>query len=179
MKRFMIIIFLPLFFGCIPTKNEFDMARFKPNRFRVKPNTNKNYEKIIDTSGFYVAVGSKKFIEKYNFENFRSGMKFYGDGRVGYFTRIDFNNAQSFNPKKAHMGYYIYNGKDFFIEDFYPVPSLVGSRYLLSKKKILMEKSSKDTLVIASFRSAGGGGDTIKYIKKKLPEEFLIFKPDW
>ena len=121
----------------------------------------------------------KEHIEKYNLENFKNGIKFYSKGRVGHFKGIDFNKVESFNPKKATMGYYNYDGRNFYIEDISPVPSLVGSKYLLSKSKIIIEESSNDTLVLKNFKSAGGGGYTVKYVKRKMPKEALNYKPDW
>ncbi len=155
------------------------MVRFKPNRFSITPNTHEDYIKYIDTSVFYVAIQSKENIEKYNLENFQNGIKFYSEGRIGHFKGINFNKAEQFDPKKASMGYYNYDGTIFYIEGISPVPSLVGSKYLLSKSKILIEQSSNDTLILKNFKSAGGGGYTIKYVKRKIPKEALNYKPDW
>ena len=168
-----------MIFSCLSTKNHYDIVRFKPNRFSIKPNTNQDYKKHIDTSAFYVAIIPRDHIEKYKIEDFQNGIKFYGEGRLGHFKGVDFTNAESFNPEKAIMGYYNFNGEDFYIEKIYSGPSLVGSRYHLSLSRIIIEESTIDTLVMENFENSSGRKNVVKYTKKKLPQEFLVYKPDW
>jgi len=175
-RKTSILCLVVIVFSCISTKNDYEMVRFKPNRFTIKPNKNKNYIQHIDTTVFYMAILSEEFVEKYNLENFKSGIKFYGKGRVGRFKGVDFNNVESFNPKKATMGYYNYSDEGFYIEDIYEIP---GGTHRLSKHEVLLSESSKDTLVIRTFKSATSADKTVKYVKKVIPKEVLNYKSDW
>ncbi|WP_430410479.1 hypothetical protein [Kordia sp.] len=152
------------------------MARFKPAKFSIKPNQNKEYIKHIDTTVFYMAVFSEEFIKEYNLENFKSGIKFYGEGKVGHFKGIDLNKAASFNPKKATMGYYNYSDEGFFVEYVYEIP---GGTYKVAKNQIILRESSRDTLVIKTFQSATSAEKITKYVKKKIPKEALQYHLDW
>ncbi|WP_156168947.1 hypothetical protein [Kordia jejudonensis] len=158
------------------TKNDYGMVRFKQSRFSIKPNNNQNYIQHIDTTVFYMAVHSKEFIKEYKLENFKNGIKFYGNGKVGHFKGIDFNNAASFNPKKATMGYYNYDGENFYVEYIYEIP---GGTHKLAKSEIILRKSSTDTLIVKSFKSATSAEKITKYARMKIPVEALNYKVDW
>lgn len=166
-------------FSCIPTKNDYSMARFKPNRFSIKPNKNKDYLKYIDTSSFYMIIHSDEFIKKHNLQNFITGFKFYNNGKVGFIKDVNFSNPETFNSKRASMGYYDFNEKGFYIETLYSGPGLLGSNYVVSKKEILLNESTEDTLVIRTFHEKSSRINIDKYVKRKMPKEALNYKPDW
>ncbi len=178
-KRILIIGLIVIAYGCIPTKNDYNMFRHKPARFSIKPNHNKNFIKYVATSAFYAMMLTKSHIKKYNLENVLIGVKFYDKGRIAHFRGIDFNSLESLDPKKAIMGYYNYDNKTFSIEKIYSGPALIGSTHKLSLSEIILEKSSKDTLFIRNFNRSVGSGNITKYIRMDLPKEFLIYKPDW
>ncbi len=178
-KRILIIGLIVIAYSCIPTKNDYSMVRYKPVKFSIKPNHNKNFIKYVDTSSFYIAIHSDKFIKKYNLQDYTTGFKFYGNGKVGFIKGVNFLKPESFNSERASMGYYNFIGGKFYIETLYSGPGLLGSNYMASKKEILLNKSSKDTLFIKNFKSSRGSDSIAKYVRMDLPKEFLIYKPDW
>ena len=175
-KKIFILALFAIIFSCTSTKNDYGMVRFKPTKFNIKPTKNKEYTKHIDTSVFYMAVFSEEYIKEYNLENFKSGFKFYGDGKVGHFKGVNFNEAESFNPKKATMGYYNYSDEGLFIEYVYEIP---GGIYKVAKNQLIVSESSIDTLVIKTFKSATSAEKKTKYVKREIPKEALNYKTDW
>ena len=178
-RKCFIIICMLIICSCIPTKNDYDMARFKPTKFSIKPNKNKDYIKYVDTSSFYIIIHSDEFIKKHNLQNYITGFKFYSNGRVGFIKDVNFSRPETFNSKRASMGYYNFNEKEFYIETLYSGPGLLGSNYVVSKKEILLNKSTKDTLVIRTFQRNSNRINIDKYVKQSLPKEALNFTPDW
>ena len=178
-KKFISIGLILFIFSCIPAKNIFNVVRFKSSKFTVKPNSNEDFTKVIDTSVFYQAILSDEFISEYSLQNYNNGFKFYKNGKIGFFKDVDFNDVESFNPKKADMVYYNFSGKEFIIEVVYPIPSLIGEKYKLSKREIILEKSSMDSLTIRTYKSSTTDNRITKYVKRKIPKEALNYKPDW
>lgn len=175
-KNIFLISFLVIIFSCNSTKNDYGKVRFTQTKFTIKPNKNKNYTKYIDTSAFYMIIHSEAYRKEYNLENFKTGIKFYSDGKLGHFKGVNFNRVTSFNPKKATMGYYNYSDEGFFVEYVYEIPS---GAYRVAKKQILLNESSRDTLVIKTFKSATSAEKINKYVKKTIPTEALNYTPDW
>lgn len=173
-KLFLLIAFFTLIFNSCVTKNSYNQARFKQNRFKIKPNNNLSVFRVIDTSAFYLKINEPEKVLKHNLQSFKTGLKFYDNGRIGFFKGIDFSDISSFNPQKASMAYYNKNPNGFFIESIFPTP---GGKYFLSKSEVI--KINGDTITIFSAKTPRGGGYKVKYLKVKLKKDFLIYKPDW
>jgi len=176
-RRFFSLTILALMIsGCFPTKNIKNVVRFKSNRFKLKPNNNVNYLKLIDTSSFYwlVKVNAKDSILGKYVKDKKQGIKFYKGGRIAFFRNIKFSVIESFNPLNAEMGYYNYDENEFLIESVFPTP---GNKFYLSRKKLTL--ISKDTIQIKTYKSPRGGNYITTYVRKSLKKEFLIYKPDW
>lgn len=175
-KNIIVLALILIIFSCYSTKNDYDVERFKTSRFRIQPNQNKDYIKYIDTTVFYLTVLPKEEVEIYNLENYQTGYKFYGNGRVGLFKGVNFNDLEEFNPKKATMGYYNYDGTNFYMESFYKIP---GGTYKLSKQEILLDESFGDTLIIGTVESSTSSRRKVKFVKINMPFKALNFSPDW
>lgn len=178
-KYFTLLIISFLINSCFPFKNEYQSTRFNSARFKLKPRNNDLYIKVIDLSSFYTIILNEDFIKKYNLENYIVGLKFYDNGRVGFFKDVDFSKPETFNPQKASMGYYNFDGNEFLIEFIFPGPALFGLKYSLSREEIIINYKNKDTLFVRTFKSARSSYKVSKYLKRKLPKEALIYKPDW
>ncbi|WP_124576810.1 hypothetical protein [Pedobacter sp. KBW06] len=96
-----------------------------------------------------------------------SGLKFYADGKVGSFSDTNLSDLSSFDPKNASMGLYSLSKKGFFIAFASHSPQ---AGVFIIKKKISVKG---DTLIVDN------GQFEHKYLRKKLPDQLLVFKPDW
>lgn len=164
-KRFLFLISFCLIISCFPTKNEFNQERFKVSRYKIKPKENISAYKIVDTSSLYVLVNIYNNGNELNFNN--EALKFYDNGKIGKFKDFDFKDKSLINPQKAKMGYYKYDNNELEIE-FYSHSAQNGN--FLVRESVVVKK---DTLVTSY------GNFKYKYVKIKLPKEFLIYKPDW
>ena len=136
-------------------KNEFGRTRQSVSVFSFKAIENIESYKIIDTSAFYKLVLDENLIKsrKNRYESLEmiEGLKFYKNGRVGYFRDVDFDSIETLNPKKAIMGLYDFSNNLYFAE-----AKGTGGYTMMSKKNVgeLMELVStidfgKETLLTA------------------------------
>ena len=160
--------------GCFASRNSEYSVRVPIARFSFKPNVDENVYQMIDTASFY-------FTEAINGQYMRDGndgkprdirlrkggLKFYADGKVGSFNQTDLLDVSSFDSKKAIMGLYSLNKKGFFIAFASHSPQ---AGVIIIKKTIL---SKGDTLIVKN------DSYEYKYLRKKLPNQLLVFKPDW
>lgn len=165
MVRIVTLFFLVFLLSCSPAKNEFGQERFRASRFTIKPVENAEFYKRVDTSAVYVLTSI------YNNGNFVINiahcLKFYKDGRVGDFSNYNLDKKEFLNPKKAEMGYYKFENDKLEIE-FMSHSAQAGN--FLAKEKVSIKGDR-----IVSF----DGEFRYEYVKKKLPEDYLIYRPDW
>ncbi len=168
MVRKIIAFFLGfLFLGCVATRNEYGKLRFMESKFSIKPNTNENVYKLIDTTKIYELYDAVDTLSnKSLFSIKKQFLKFYNNGRVAEFDYFDKNDIESLNSKKAKMAFYNFE-KELIIQFYFEHPQGGG----LIKSKFL--KSNKEWIELLS------GNVLSKYKIIDLPKEFLIYKPDW
>lgn len=174
MLRYPVFFFVVLMTGCFSTRNSHNMVRVPINRFPFKSNTNESVYQMIDTASFYLTValdgqhmimnndGKPRDIRSRN-----GGLKFYANGRVGSFSQTNSSEVGSLDPKKARMGLYCLN-EDGFFAGFASHSPQAG--VFIIKEKI---KIKGDTLIMGTDKFE------FKYLRKKLPDQWLVFKPDW
>lgn len=167
MVKKLIFILLIICCSCITIKNDHNQERFKISRFTIKPTENLFFYKVIDTSSIYILTdiynnGSLNI-------NIPQGLKFYKNGRVGKFKELDlkFTEITNLNPKKAEMGFYKYHNNRLEIEF---MSNSAQSGNFLTKKEVLI----KGDTIVSSY-----GNFEYIYVKKIIPKDFLIYKPDW
>lgn len=154
--------------SCFYTRSEYGNIRFKPYRFTIKPNSNDEVFKIIDTTKIYEMVDAINI--KYNQRPTslkKAFLKFYANGRVGEFATYDENDIKSLDPRKAKMAYYNFDGKELVIQSYFESPQGGG---LITAK---IHKIDNDSLELINSEYL------YKYEIISLPKEFLIYKPDW
>ena len=171
MVKRVFLCYLSLYFlnSCTGYKNEFGKKRFNYNRFTLKPNTNNQTYKIIDTTGLYKLIWSEdlKYNQTLQIAN-PTYLKFYKNGRVGKFQNYNSKDVASLNPKKARMAIYNYENNKLSIQVYFKHPQgggLVSDDYSL--------KQSNDTLMLMTEDNLE------KYKILSLTKEFLIYTPDW
>lgn len=165
MVRIITLFLLVFLLSCSPRKNEFGQERFRTSRFTLKPVENADFYKRIDTSAVYILTSI------YNNENLVINishcLKFYKNGRVADFRNYNLDKKEFLNPKKAEMGYYKFEDHKLEIE-FMSYSAQAGN--FLAKEKVAIKG---DTIV------ASDGEFRYGYVKKKLPDDYLIYRPDW
>lgn len=157
-----------MFISCFYTRTDYGKIRFKSSRFSIKPNSNKEVFKIIDTTKLYELVDIIDTI--YNQRGYsmkKEFLKFYDNGRIGEFDAYEKSDIKSLDPKKAKMAYYNFDGKTLVVQFYFEHPQGGG----LVKEKLY--KIKPDTLEFMS------GSLLSKYKIIDLPKEFLVYKPDW
>lgn len=167
-RVFLCCLSLYLLNSCTGYKNEFGKKRFNYNRFTLKPNTNNQVYKVIDTTRIYelISIEEINYNKKLDIAN-KSYLKFYAKGRLGEFHGYEKKEINSLNPKKARMGLYNFENEKLIIQFYLNHPQGGG----LVKKEL--SKIEKDTLELISENYIS------KYKIRDLPKEFLIYKPDW
>ncbi len=178
-KKFIILIGLLLVtFGCSPQKNSQGMPRSGKGKFTIAPNSNDNYLSHVDIYAFYKMIerDGETRIGGYEIEKLNNGLVFYHEGRIGFFKGINPNNVRTLDPKMAHMGLYNFNAEKFAVQRLYEVPH---GKFVLSDGKLLLGRSTKDTIYIQTFPSATAKGAVTTYVRvptlSALPKEL----PDW
>ena len=157
-----------IFISCLYTRTDYGKIRFKPFRFSIKPNSNKEVFNIIDTTKLYELVDACDPLNNERMYSMRKQfLKFYTNGRVGEFDVYNESDIKSLHPKKAKMAYYNYDGKKLVVEFYFEHPQGGG----LIKKNF--KEIRKDTLVLMNESYL------YKYKILDLPKEFLVYKPDW
>lgn len=167
-KKILVLIIIFCMGSCFYTRTENGNIRFKPSRFTIKPNSNFDVFKIIDTTKLYERVDVIDTLYNQRPNNLRKQfLKFYANGRVGEFDAYYEQDVKSLNPKKAKMAYYNYDGKNLIIQLYFEHPQGGG----LLKYKLHEMHQGKLELI--------GYNNLITYKTLNLPKEFLIYKPDW
>ncbi len=180
-RLFYIGILFLILYGCAPLKNEYAQLRFKSKRFTIKPNKSVILNTKIDTSSFYLKVleDDRNYMydiknQKKEIKNFGIGIKFYSGGKVGLFNNVDIKNKETLDPKKATMGYYEEINGELFLEFIFN--HVQSGNYLVKNKIFLIEN---DSVKIKSYKKAISPEHLAIYKKIELPNEFLIYTPDW
>lgn len=167
------IIFI-MFSSCIP-RNKSGYVRV--NRPSLQKFENR-ISSMIDTTALYHCVmfdgqtqSSYNSVEPIKEKNIF--LKFYGDGKVGRFNKLDTINLETINPKNATMGYYCSNSNGNNI-------SLV-SYHVQSGVRVIhyQYKTSNDTLIEYRHEEYSNKLRTITYIKRDINPALLVYKPDW
>lgn len=183
MVRYLIfVLFCLIVQGCCykGLHNEYYFARKK---IRVDYKLDKEIYNLIDTNSVYEHIGyyeeNKIEVEK-NYTMGKMFLKFYGNGKVGFFVRVGYNrktfkiipnyqiSKDDFDPSKSYMGYY-YLHKD----------RIIANQFLHNQCQMFYTKSEifakKDTIIQVFKRFYNSG----VYVKKKVPTEWLSKQPDW
>ncbi len=167
-KKTILLALLLCMASCFYTRTDYGNIRFKPYRFTIKPNSNPEVYKIIDTTKLYELVDAIDTIYNERPNSIKKEfLKFYANGRVGEFDTYYESDIEFLDPKKAKMAYYNYDGKNLIIQIYFEHPQGGG----LLKYKLY--KVDKQQLILTGYNSL----TTYKIID--LPKEFLIYKPDW
>jgi hypothetical protein len=167
-KKILLLLLILCMISCFYTRTEYGNIRFKQQRFTIKPNSNSNAYKVIDTTKLYeiVNVINIKHNQRQNSLG-KQFLKFYANGRVGQFDAYYDNDINSLNPKRAKMAYYNYDGENLVIQIYFEHPQGGG----LIKKNF--KEIKEDTLELVN------DDYLYKYKILELPKEFLVYKPDW
>lgn len=154
-------------------KNECGTYRIKHKMLQV----DNSFYKVCDTASVYQYDGeftrdnsSSIYYVKHDYKNF---YKFYKNGKVGYFG-IDDNeklSMEKMNPCRFLNAYYGYNKKKNYIL----------KRTVVSNSNDIFDvvfeiQFHKDTLKIISKENRN---DIKIFLRKEIPKEWLIYKPDW
>ena len=167
-KKLILLALILCMVSCFYTRTDYGNIRFKPNRFTIKPNSNPDVYKIIDTTKLYELVDAIniKYNQRPNSLK-KEFLKFYANGRVGEFETYFDSDVRTLDPKKAKMAYYNYDGKNLVIQIYFEHPQGGG---LITNK---LHKIDNSYLELVSDEYID------KYKILDLPKEFLIYKPDW
>jgi len=167
-KKLILLALILCMVSCFYTRTDYGNIRFKPNRFTIKPNSNPDVYKIIDTTKLYELVDAIniKYNQRPNSLK-KEFLKFYANGRVGEFETYFDSDVRTLDPKKAKMAYYNYDGKNLVIQIYFEHPQ--GGGLITSR----LHKIDNSFLELVSDEYID------KYKILDLPKEFLIYKPDW
>lgn len=185
----MVIFRLTLFFyfilsfslnSCSINRNDKGQIRINESRFKLNKCINDNTYKIIDTSSLYIKIKSnnnyKAFVgnkDSVFVKDMGIYLKFYDNGKVGMFQNLVDLKVENLNPKYAIMGYYCIDGKNNQQEFVF---NHIQSGNFISRDRLEIKN---DTITSYTIETSTGGGHYNTYVKKNLPKEFLIYKPDW
>ena len=157
--------------------------------FEKKSLFEKTLLNIIDTSCIYIEAFSYltngkdfKRIDKkvyYRTDYHTTYYKFYSNGCFNYFFALDtdfykFLKTDNLNPKiSGHRGVFYKKDKDVHLELFTIVGYNFKTTYGINSSIVEIRG---DTL----FRKSKFDLKYVNvYVRKKLPKEFLVYKPDW
>lgn len=173
-KASALIITIVLTLSCA-TRNEYDKTRSSIKRFSIEPNDNITLLQRIDTCSVYLLYADEHIIEsrKNRFQDIHKneGIKFYKNGRIGYFTNIVFNDSTTLNGKKAIMG--LYKEQNPLYMEFLSRSPQRG--VWIWKEQITYISANNDTLVGKELEN----GYPVKYIRKKITRPLVATTPDW
>jgi hypothetical protein len=146
----------------------------KSNAYKNRTMFSSSILEIIDTSVVYEELaydGSLRRNSMLDGHEVYGCYRFYSNGNLSYFVILrDFPlDTNSFNPLySGYRGvYYLKNGK--ILADIYVPVNGVGSMGK-SKEEISV---SGDTLVVKLYQRVD------RYVKRKLPLEYMKFKANW
>ncbi|ESU20208.1 hypothetical protein FEDK69T_30220 [Flavobacterium enshiense DK69] len=168
-KQLIFFISICILISC-SHKNEFGQNRVNFNLKRIKPNTDNSVYNIIDTTKIYYEISIRDNVgNPVSIPDYKNNyLKFYKDGRVAEFDNINFQDIDSFNPKRADS--YLYNLKNgnLVIQVYFKHPQC-GQCFIKEK----LTKISEDTFELRNDSYVS----TYKAIE--IPKSFLKYKPDW
>ncbi len=169
MKQIIILISICFLTSC-SYRNEFGRDRVKFNVQRIKPNTDETVYRIIDTSKIYYEISiTDNFRKPVNIPDYKANyLKFYKNGRVAEFSDVNFEDENSFNPKKAKSYLYNYKKEKLIIQHYFKNPQC-GQCFIKEK----FNRISNDIFELENDSYIS----TYKAIE--MPKSFLKFKPDW
>jgi hypothetical protein len=182
-KKGILYAFLMVLIVSCASKNEYGRFRAKTSRFSIKATENPSVYQVIDTSSFYLLTsvdGKKKYSNDSDYgkekkiSNKGSGLKFYSNGRVGFFNSVILDKNEELDPRKAVMGYYQIINDEMTMEF---LRHHVQSGPYISVKNIL--KSNNKELRIESYKKTNPIKSMEQYKRIKLDTKYLIYKPDW
>lgn len=131
----------------------------------------------IDTTAIYKYDGEFSRNEQdhlyYKKNNYRRFIKFYDDGKVGFFSFKNDIDKSDIDPCKAQNAYYGLDKKNRFVIKQFVVFKVNGNKLYTYDTKF-----ENDTIYIVD-RTLKERGYYKIYIKQKIPREWLIYKPDW
>lgn len=160
--------------GCTAAVNSFNMPRVAVKKSQLIPNTDANVYRLIDTAAIYMstAVNGADSVDDGKgglqaLKELRIGIKFYQDGRVGHFRRVDCSDIKSLQPGRARMGIYQLSEQTLWVSFISESPQ-AGIFSIKQKAEI-----RQDTLLLKNKEYV------YKYVKQPLPADYLIYKPDW
>jgi hypothetical protein len=169
MKVFFFFICL-LLVSCV-AQNEFGIHRYSKSKYKIEANTNDEAYSIIDTNSIYKFIKDKRInISQGSLHPFY--YKFYSNGRIAWFDSylIDFKKDPTLEAKKAHMGFYNFNGKDFIVQ-FYNsnmnAAELTNEILSVQNDTMILTKTYTDAEIKSYF------------LKEIIPKNVNITKPDW
>lgn len=177
MKLKKIIFLLILNVGIISCsyKNEFGQRRINFNIHKIKPNTDDNVYKLIDTTKLYLEVSiantldsSVKQNSDNNLKSTSTYLKFYSNGRVGEFKNIDFNNIETLNPKRAESYLYKFKNNKLIVQVYFKHTEC-GECFIKKEASNI----SNETIELTAENYI------YTYKKVEMPQAYLIYKPDW
>jgi hypothetical protein len=177
MKLKNIITLLILSVGIVSCshKNEFGQRRINFNIHKIKPNSDNNVYRLIDTTKLYLEVSiantldsSVKQNSENNLKSNPSYLKFYSNGRVGEFKNIDFKNIETFNPKRAESYLYKLKNNKLTVQVYFKHTEC-GQCFI--KKEV--SNISNETIELTAENYI------YTYKKVEMPQTYLIYKPDW
>ena len=151
-------------------RNEFGRDRINFNIQKIKPNTDENVYKIIDTSLIYYEISiTDNLRNPVSIPNYKPKyLKFYKNGRVAEFSEIYFEKEDSFNPKRARSYLYILKDGKLIIQAYFKNPQC-GQCFTKQK----LNKNSDDIFELENDFYIS------TYKAMEIPQSYLKFKPDW
>lgn len=156
-------------------KNEFGQRRNKFDIKKIKPNSDENVYNIIDTTKLYLEVSLRdtfNYSLNTDYNNVLKSnpryLKFYRNGRVGQFEKIDLKDIESFNPKKAESYLYKLKNNLFTVQTYFKHTEC-GECFI--KKELNKISDSIIELKSENYIQT--------YMTIKIPKSYLIFRPDW
>lgn len=133
---------------------------------------------VIDTNSIYMSIGilhvlpngEKKHIS-IDTVKAKGEYRFYGNGKCSLFSIHNSSvSKQGLNPKMGSMGFYWLGEKREKIYSRFFTRTPKGAVFYEEKLKIV-----NDTLLVEDTRNK----EYRIYIKKRVPKDWLNWKPDW
>lgn len=176
MVKYISLFLTFVIFPCSTNGNEYNHLRLNSKRFSIKPNENLDLFNYIDTSSFYKLLLNKNLIKSRKNRSINiemvEGIKFYPDGKVGYFKDVDFKDINTLDPKKSIMGYYNFSKNKVKVEFIVDFPQ--AGKQIWREEIILTKDDFNDTLTPFVKKVE----DSVMYKKIKIPDKKLINQPD-
>ncbi|MXS72553.1 hypothetical protein GSF70_15160 [Flavobacteriaceae bacterium W22] len=155
---------------CIYPQNKCGMTR-KLLKFNLK------IDNTIDTTIIYKYDGEFSRDEQdhlyYKKSNYKRFIKFYDNGKVGFFSFQNDIEKSDLDPCKAQNAYYGLDKKNRLVIKQFVVFKVNGNELYTYDTKF-----KNDTIYIVDRKLKERRYYKI-YIKQKIPKDWLAYKPDW